>query len=129
MYLPKRDELLLRTVVALPNASSTGFDWISRSFTECSWPRLKRSPDTAATYSMIFFAASVLPAPDSPDTRIAWERGVRPHRAVRVLGDGEDVRRVLVRVLALVRLRHRRRVQPVNLLERVDREQHRPMNV
>ena len=34
MYLPNRDELSLRHVLALPNASSTGFEWMSRSCIE-----------------------------------------------------------------------------------------------
>ena len=63
MYLPKRLELSLRLVLALPNASSTGLDCRSLSFTvsTCAlWPV------AAAMNCNTFFDASVFPEPDSP---------------------------------------------------------------
>lgn len=63
MYLPKRLELSLRLVLALPNASSTGLDCRSLSLTvsTCAlWPV------TAAMNCRTFFDASVFPEPDSP---------------------------------------------------------------
>ena len=59
-YFPKRDELLLRFVLALPNASRMGF--ASRIFS--STP-----PSDSATSARYFkqnFVHTVLPAPDSP---------------------------------------------------------------
>ena len=68
MNLPKRDELLLRSVRAFPKASSSGFE-----ASTCSATRLV-SPDleTKARYCIITFTDSVFPAPDSPDTRMLW---------------------------------------------------------
>ena len=67
--LPKRLELLFRVVVALPKLSSTGLLCSSRSFTlTLVWP----AGETAAMNSITFLAASVLPAPDSPETRMHW---------------------------------------------------------
>jgi hypothetical protein len=63
MYLPKRDELSLRTVRALPNASKMGLD----CSTCCSIsPRRAPSPlalPSIATYFMMILHVSVLPAP------------------------------------------------------------------
>lgn len=68
--LTKREELSLRTVLALPKASSTGlvcttwssrepfFSWVAASF-------LVEAP-TVAKYAITFFVFSVFPAPDSP---------------------------------------------------------------
>ena len=73
MNLPKRDELGLLTVVALPNASNTGFDAITSSESFCETP-----PPAAAErhtrYLMMYLIASVLPAPEMPDTTIDWSR-------------------------------------------------------
>ena len=66
MNLPKRLELLLRSVFALPNASSSGFAWSTFASTFCS------EPATSARYERQCFVASVLPAPLSPEIRIAW---------------------------------------------------------
>ncbi len=56
----KREELLLRTVAALPNASSTGLaSSILLSTDDCLFVRWARN-------CMISLVASVLPAPDSP---------------------------------------------------------------
>lgn len=62
--MPKREELSLRVVLALPKASSTGLVFSSLFFTALTFSVL---PETAATYCMIFFDDSVLPAPDSPE--------------------------------------------------------------
>lgn len=66
--LPKRDELLLRIVCALPKASMIGFAWIIFS------SRLLASPEAEmlAKYWMTRLVFSVLPAPDSPVIRIDW---------------------------------------------------------
>ena len=63
VLLTNRDELLFLTVFAFPKASKRGLDFKITSLT-CSavWP----PPETADKYSMINFAATVLPAPDSP---------------------------------------------------------------
>lgn len=63
MYLPKRDELLLRLVFALPNASRIGFVCSNLSFTDST---LLMCPEAAAMNCKTFFDASVLPEPDSP---------------------------------------------------------------
>ena len=60
-HLPKRDELLLYTVFALPNASST-----MPASRHCSVV----FPDdwlTSASTFIVSFAVSVFPAPDSPE--------------------------------------------------------------
>ena len=41
---------------------------------------------------MICFAVSVLPAPDSPETKMLWLAFFFAHRLERRLRDGEDVR-------------------------------------
>ena len=61
MYLPNREELSLRIVFALPNASRIGFDCKSRSRTFAALPVLT---ELAARKYRIFFEASVFPAPD-----------------------------------------------------------------
>lgn len=72
--LTKREELSLRTVLALPKASSTGLvctTWSSRlPFLLCSADFLVEAP-TVAKYAITFFVFSVLPAPDSP----LWTKG------------------------------------------------------
>ena len=70
LTLPKRDELLFLSVFALPKASSTGFDCSRRSLMLTSDAADSASPDAAAMYSMMRLAASVFPAPDSPETRM-----------------------------------------------------------
>ena len=69
MNLPKRDELSLRTVLALPSVSSTGFVESRRSSTPASPFR----PPPAHSLSILrhCFVVSVLPAPDSPEMRMA----------------------------------------------------------
>jgi len=71
MNFPKRDELLFRTVCALPKASRMGLALNICCDRFENW----RAPDfamgdsevaTAARYWMTFFVFSVLPAPDSP---------------------------------------------------------------
>ena len=72
IHLPKRDELLLRSVLALPNDSSTGLPAMRRS---C---RPSMTDVVAlAKNSRHFFVASVLPAPDSPEMMMAWLRRSR----------------------------------------------------
>ncbi len=71
MNLPKRDELLFRTVCALPNASSIGLalriccerfeNWRVGGFEP-----IASDVATAARYWITFLVFSVLPAPDSP---------------------------------------------------------------
>lgn len=73
--LTKRDELSLRTVLALPKASSTGLvctTWSSRDpfFSEAS-DFFDEAP-TVAKYAITFFVFSVFPAPDSPVINIDW---------------------------------------------------------
>lgn len=63
--LPKREELLLRTVCALPNASRMGLAW-SICFSRVPKVFDEPSDATAARYWMTFFVFSVFPAPDSP---------------------------------------------------------------
>ena len=72
--LPKRDELLLWTVLALPKASITGFACITCFSNRprcrdppCCDPRL-----ASASKLRICFVASVLPAPDSPEMMHDW---------------------------------------------------------
>lgn len=69
--LPKRDELLLRIVWALPNASRIGLVamiWSARS--GCSSPIVGNEEEEEARNWMTRFVFSVLPAPDSPVMRM-----------------------------------------------------------
>lgn len=77
VYLPKRDELSLRTVVALPKLSSSGEASRICSVTRDDDEREADPADeelppgtlllfTAARYCMMSLVASVLPAPLSP---------------------------------------------------------------
>ncbi len=90
VYLPKREELLLRDVRALPNASSRGCDAASRRST-CHQPRVgvgggglgARETSSAADlaplramYRKMYLHVSVFPAPLSPLTIIDWSRWV-----------------------------------------------------
>lgn len=62
--MPKRDELLLREVRALPKASRRGLvaiTWLATRF----WLPLML---TTAKYCIMILTDSVFPAPDSPDT-------------------------------------------------------------
>ena len=61
--LTNLDELLFLTVLAFPNASRSGLDFRITSFTCCA---VSPPPETADKYSIMNFAATVLPAPDSP---------------------------------------------------------------
>ena len=74
--LPKRDELLLRIVFALPKPSMIGFVIISRGAISSAtrWPF---EVATCEMYVKQIFIASVLPAPDSPEMRIDWELASR----------------------------------------------------
>ena len=69
-YLPNRDELLFRNVFALPKDSNSGLVASTMSF--ISWIEELLPPDTFAIYCIIRFAASVLPAPDSPEMITHW---------------------------------------------------------
>ena len=80
--LPKRLELWFRTVFALPKASSTG-DVCSSRASSRGVPKAAGSPEPAAaaadsaiaeTSLSAAFVVSVLPEPDSPDTRRTCER-------------------------------------------------------
>ena len=69
-YLPCLEELLFLKVFAQPKDSNNGFvaKTISLIFpmdSECV-------DDAAAMYCIILFAASVLPAPDSPEIITHW---------------------------------------------------------
>lgn len=69
MYFPKRLELSLRTVLAFPKASRIGFD----SNTCCSMVPSSVEPvllPRIARYFMMILHVSVLPAPDSPLTKM-----------------------------------------------------------
>mmetsp|Transcript_26578 Transcript_26578/g.84251 ORF Transcript_26578/g.84251 Transcript_26578/m.84251 type:complete len:211 (+) Transcript_26578:656-1288(+) len=85
VYLPKRDELWLRTVLALPSDSSTGDDWTMRVLSASAAslaPSDRRRPfelicpaakaTRQVMYRIRILADSVLPAPDSPDTTTDW---------------------------------------------------------
>ena len=77
MNLPKRDELSLRMVLALPSVSSSGLD-CSSLFCRC--PAAAAAPPwllasrllVLTRYSSTRRVDSVLPAPDSPETKIVW---------------------------------------------------------
>ena len=126
IHLPKRLELLLRRVLALPNASSSGFACSTRASTAAS------EPPTSAMNARQCLVASVLPAPLSPEMSTAWSaassssdecaeaatwgtREERQMRRVRTRGGAmqggarrgaarrlEDVRRQLARAGAVV---------------------------
>ena len=71
MNLPNREELLFRTVCALPKASSIGLalSICSERFEKDFVPKRPAGESavaTAARYCMTFLVFSVLPAPDSP---------------------------------------------------------------
>ena len=77
--LPKRDELSLRSVFALPKASSTGLECTSSSCSE-TWPSVAATaasspcvPATAARKRKTCFEFSVLPEPDSPEVTSACD--------------------------------------------------------
>ena len=63
-HLPKRLELLLYTVFALPNASST--IPLSRHFSVIA----PLEPEISARHDIAIFVVSVFPAPLSPEIRI-----------------------------------------------------------
>ena len=63
-HLPKRLELLLYTVFALPNASST--IPLSKHFSVIA----PLEPEISARHDIAIFVVSVFPAPDSPEIRI-----------------------------------------------------------
>lgn len=69
-YFPKREELLLRRVFALPNDSSRGL--VARTMSLVCWMDESEPPEALAMYCIIRFAASVFPAPDSPEMITHW---------------------------------------------------------
>ena len=71
---PKRDELLLRVVFALPMGSISGLVAITRSATLAAAEDVALSCVTTPRCAMHSFIASVLPAPDSPEMRTDWLR-------------------------------------------------------
>ena len=122
--MPKRDELSLRIVLALPKASRMGLLCRRRSRMLVALPVLT---EQSARNCRIFFDASVLPAPDSPEMRMhCMAASVRTqntrtrmcacmhackadlvgelllHLVVGLVADGVDVRRQLVQVDAVV---------------------------
>ena len=66
LTFPNRDELLFRSVFALPNASRIGLLMRMRS----SGPTVDVLPAISAMYCRHCFVHSVLPAPDSPEMTI-----------------------------------------------------------
>ena len=66
MNLPKREELSLRSVLALPKASRMGF----AASTFLSAPLAL--PAQSARYSRHTLHVTVLPAPDSPEMSTDW---------------------------------------------------------
>eukprot|EP00966_Prymnesium_polylepis_P245304 5674941-Prymnesium_polylepis.1 len=75
IILPKRLELLFRTVFAFPNASSSGSVLRMASARVVILAMLRffalSDSDRQARYRMMCFVVSVLPEPDSPDITIA----------------------------------------------------------
>ena len=80
---PKRDELLLRDVLALPKLSRMGLDcstfWITASWPLLSTPSYRSaarlrwcSAEMEARWFIRILTVSVLPAPDSPLTSTDW---------------------------------------------------------
>ena len=65
-----RLELLFRRVLAHPKLSSNGL--VARTISFISLMLLSSPPETAAMYCIMRLAASVLPAPDSPDMMTHW---------------------------------------------------------
>jgi len=83
--LPKRDELSLRTVLALPKASRRGFMPSTLWATPAGSSEVASEATAAvssarrgeARYFMMTFMASVLPAPLSPEMTMLWSDGRR----------------------------------------------------
>ncbi|OMH83582.1 hypothetical protein AX774_g2910 [Zancudomyces culisetae] len=75
-YFPNLDELSFLVVLAFPNDSNIGFVAnIICSVLLISLPDPLTSPPSScavAKYLIIYFALTVFPAPDSPDTIIVW---------------------------------------------------------
>ena len=76
VHLPKRDELSLRVVLALPNDSMSGLDLriCCSSDSVFSPVASDARPDASARNWSTSFIVSVLPAPDSPEITTAWSR-------------------------------------------------------
>ena len=77
MNLPKREELSLRSVLALPKASSTTLDCssrVSRPSASASGTAPSGASPLARTVrkKRMILELSVLPAPDSPEMTIDW---------------------------------------------------------
>jgi len=72
-YFPNRDELSLRTVLALPKLSSRG-----DASSICSVIRLEGDLFTAAKYCITSFVDSVFPEPLSPEITTTWLSGDEP---------------------------------------------------
>ena len=72
---PKREELLFRCVLALPKASSSGVALSTCVSIALSDPAISARKDRQC------LVASVLPAPDSPEIKMAWST---PSRASAV---------------------------------------------
>lgn len=64
-YFPNRDELLFLSVFAFPKDSSKGL--VASTMSLISWIDELLPPETLAMYCISRFAASVFPAPDSPE--------------------------------------------------------------
>lgn len=69
-YFPNLDELLFRNVFAFPKDSRSGLVASTMSF--ISWMDELLPPETFAMYCIMRFAASVFPAPDSPEMMTHW---------------------------------------------------------
>ena len=75
MNLPKRDELSLRTVLALPKLSSKGLHSTTLRIVGLS---AALTPPMLARCAIRILTVSVLPAPLSPLTRIDWSAPAAP---------------------------------------------------
>lgn len=82
IYFPKRDELLLRFVLALPKASKIGLVCSSLSLTDST---LSMWPEAAAMNCRTFFDASVFPEPDSPEHQRSFDKKSSKSRSVERL--------------------------------------------
>ncbi|KAH3684685.1 hypothetical protein WICPIJ_004350 [Wickerhamomyces pijperi] len=72
-YFPCLDELLFLSVLAHPKDSKSGFVASTMSLMYWICPEDCSDPETEEIYCMILLAASVFPAPDSPEIMTHWD--------------------------------------------------------
>jgi len=72
MNFPNLEELSFLTVLALPQASSTGLVWTILASREASPSFLLSEEQMVAKYEMTYLVFSVFTAPDSPVIRMDW---------------------------------------------------------